>query len=698
MHWLLLATFVAYFFVVIGVGAYFYNKSAKMDEYFLADRQLNPYVVALSAQASDMSGWLLMGLPGAILLAGVGEVWVGIGLAIGTYFAWLLIAKRLRVYSEKADNSITISEYFSNRFSENRTLLRVISGVVILVFFTFYVASAFVAGGNVLHAIFPDQSIDLLIIIGAAIIIIYTFLGGFNAVCWTDFLQGMLMLVAIIIVPLALMGELGGVEDAWQAIQDIAAVDGGFSLNFMSVGILTIISGLAWGLGYFGMPHIMVRYMAIRDAKEIKVSRRVATVWVVIALACACLVGLVGRAWVESNGMITEPGFNPELILIYAVNNLWAVAVPVLAGVIFAALMAAIMSTADSQLLVASSAVSNDIYKHYKGEDVSDEKLVWISRGIVIVIAVIAVAIALGDNKTIMNLVSFAWAGFGAAFGPLVVLSLFWKGTNSKGAVAGIVVGFLSTILWNTFLGNGLLFSGMQFTDFPLYGLYELLPGFLLSALAIIIVSLATGGASEEIKRTFEEVDAECRATSAKIKPRTAGIAGIISALTFFLFLDLANRQAPSWSFTHLRGELNVAGGSAGVYAFIGTFVAGFIALVAFVLLMRADSDRKVRCMGLLGALAAFSFMLAGFVDMGFEAHDYFVYAALILAVVPAVAVAIRDAKEHPVFAGLTVMALIVGFAVYIGGAAAFTTSVSFALMFVLLVQSAKQFLKPCEC
>ena len=411
--WMIVA-FVLYFVVIIGVGMYFYNRSAKMNEYFLADRGLNPYVVALSAQASDMSGWLLMGLPGSILLAGVGEIWTGIGLAIGTYLAWLIIAKRLRVYSEKANNSITISEYFSNRFKEHGTVIRILCGVIILVFFTVYVASAFVAGGNTLLAIFPEGEYKTLMLVGAVIVIIYTFLGGFKAVCWTDFFQGLLMLVAVIIIPLALAGELGGVEDAADALKSISGSDPNFSLDFISCGWIAIVSGLAWGLGYFGMPHIAVRYMSIKDPNEIKISRRVATVWVVISLACACLIGLVGRAWAVSQGLITDTGvvsegFNPELIFIEAVNTLWAVSVPALAGVLFAALMAAVMSTSDSQLLVASSAVSNDIYKHFKGENLSDVKLVWISRIIIIIIAILAAYIALDPESSIMNLVSFAW-------------------------------------------------------------------------------------------------------------------------------------------------------------------------------------------------------------------------------------------------------------------------------------------------
>ncbi len=510
MEFWMIAAFVLYFIVIIGVGMYFYNRSAKMDEYFLAERGLNPYVVALSAQASDMSGWLLMGLPGSILMAGVGQTWIAIGLAIGTYLAWLIVAKRLRTYSEKANNSITISEYFSNRFKEHASAIRILCGIVILVFFTVYVASAFVAGGTTLQAIFPEAEYRTMMLVGAAIVIVYTFLGGFKAVCWTDFFQGMLMLVAVVIIPLALMGELGGFSDAVDAIKNIADVDSNFTLDFVSCGWIVILSGLAWGLGYFGMPHIAVRYMSIRNPEEIKISRRVATVWVVITLACACFIGLIGRAWAQSEGLMADPDFSAQRIFIYAVNGLWEVSFPVLAGILFAALMAAVMSTSDSQLLVASSAVSNDIFKHFKGEALPEEKLVWISRAIIILVAVIAALIALDPDSSIMNLVSFAWGGFGAAFGPLVILSLFWKRTNGKGAIAGILTGFLTVVLWNTFLGDGIITTRFLL-DTPITGVYELLPGFIFAMIAIVVVSLLTNEPDAETIATFEEVDRECR-------------------------------------------------------------------------------------------------------------------------------------------------------------------------------------------
>ena len=637
----MLAAFVAYFVIIIGIGAYFYNKTAKMKEYFLADRALNPYVVALSAQASDMSGWLLMGLPGSILVAGVGEVWTGIGLAIGTYFAWLVIAKRLRMYSEKFNNSITISEYFSNRFKDQATVLRILCGVTLLVFFTFYVASAFVAGGTTLQAIFPGSDYTMLMIAGAVIVIVYTFLGGFKAVCWTDFFQGLLMLVAIVIVPLALAGQLGGIEEASEAVKSIAGHDSAFSLDFISCGWIAIVSGLAWGLGYFGMPHIAVRYMSISNPEEIKTSRRVATIWVVISLGCACLIGLVGRAWAEAQGLIAYDGsemvfvdgFNPEHIFIEAVNSIWAVSVPALAGVLFAALMAAVMSTADSQLLVASSSVSNDIYKHFKGSDVSEEKLVWISRAIIIVIAIIAAFIALDPTSSIMNLVSFAWAGFGAAFGPLMILSLFWKRTNGKGAVAGIVVGFLTIILWNTFLRSGILTTA-YIMDTPITGLYELLPGFAAAFIAIVVVSLLTAKPDDETLQMFDEVNKSCKMTSTRIGGKFTAAMAIISAALFFGFIYGAYRSVDGIDFAATTiSDLSIAGGITGVYAFVATFVAGF-----FIMLFAYGALRtKLSCTTTSGAIVllfagAFA-MTSGLIDSGYAIHAYAEMIFLVLAI-----------------------------------------------------------------
>ena len=690
--WMIVA-FLLYFVVIIGVGMYFYNRSAKMNEYFLADRGLNPYVVALSAQASDMSGWLLMGLPGSILLAGVGEIWTGIGLAIGTYLAWLVIAKRLRVYSEKANNSITISEYFSNRFKEHGTVIRILCGVIILVFFTVYVASAFVAGGNTLLAIFPEGEYKTLMLVGAVIVIVYTFLGGFKAVCWTDFFQGLLMLVAVIIIPLALAGELGGVEDAADALKSISGSDPKFSLDFISCGWIAIVSGLAWGLGYFGMPHIAVRYMSIKDPNEIKISRRVATVWVVISLACACLIGLVGRAWAVSQGLITDTGvvsdgFNPELIFIEAVNTLWAVSVPALAGVLFAALMAAVMSTSDSQLLVASSAVSNDIYKHFKGENISDVKLVWISRIIIIIIAILAAFIALDPESSIMNLVSFAWGGFGAAFGPLMILSLFWKRTNGNGAIAGILTGFVTVVLWNTFFRSGIITKEF-IMDTPVTGVYELLPGFILAFIAIVVVSLLTSKPDEASYATFAAVDEECRRTGFKFSGKFAAFLGIVAAAVFFIAI-LIGYGVNDDGFAISVSELSIIDGGPEVCAFIALFVGGFfLALFGFAVYALKRSDVSSLAGVLMGA-AGIALMVVGFLDQSFEVHDIALYIFAMLGLAAVAAMALEDfAKKHRMTAGLMAIAVVIGLGMYLKD-----VSWTFSLMTIVFAAVIAQSLK----
>ncbi len=495
----ILVGFAIYFTIMMGIGYYFYKKSKNMSDYLLGGRTLGPYVSALSAQASDMSGWLLLGLPGSIYAGGLGGVWVGIGLAIGSYLAWLIVAKRIRVYSKKAGDSITLSEFFSNRFKDTKGLLRTVSAIIILVVFTVYVASGFVAGGNVFMAIFDGVDYTAAMLIGAAVIVVYTFLGGFKAVCWTDFLQGMLMLVAIVIVPLAAIGELGGWDNVSGILNDVGKdFLNIFYLNGEPLAGIAIISSLAWGLGYFGMPHIIVRYMAIEKPNDIKVARRISLLWITIALTFACLMGLVARAY---NGDIA----NPETAFIVLVGAMFA---PIIMGILYSALMAAIMSTADSQLLVVSSAVVNDIYSKYTSKDLSENQLMWISRGIVVVVAVIAALLALDSNGSIMSLVSYAWAGFGAAFGPIVLLSLFWRRFNNKGAVAGMIVGFVTIVLWNTFLvSGGIIGSG----SLCLYntGIYELLPGFIFAMITAIVVSLLTEEPSQEVYDEFDAVEAE---------------------------------------------------------------------------------------------------------------------------------------------------------------------------------------------
>ena len=496
--------FILYFVVVLGIGYYFYNRTHNMEDYVLGGRELNPYVSAMSAQASDMSGWLLLGLPGAIFVAGLGEIWIGIGLAIGSYLAWLFVAKRLRVYSEKCGNALTVPEFFSNRFRDEKGYLRLVSSIVILVFFTFYVTSGFVSGGNVFVSIFGDIDYKVAVWITAGIIVVYTFMGGFKAVCWTDFVQALLMLIAIIVVPMAALGHING---GWDHMIDIVNAevphftslfwDGGEPLT-----AIVLISCLAWGLGYFGMPHIIVRYMAIKNPEEVKVARRVGTAWIVIALIGAALIGMIGHGWAVANGV---PVTNPERIFLEIIGS--GMFVSVIAGVLYAALMAAVMSTADSQLLVASSAVTNDLYAKYSKKDVSDEKLMWISRGLVVAVALLAAVFAMDENSSIMSLVSFAWSGFGAAFGPIMILALFWKRINAKGALAGMLTGFIVDVIWNTFFKAGGIIPGLLKVDWCVWnsGLYELAPAFILALIAAVIVSLLTEEPSEEMQKEFDE-------------------------------------------------------------------------------------------------------------------------------------------------------------------------------------------------
>ena len=506
MDILILVAFVLYFVFVLAMGMYFYRRSKNIEDYVLGGREMNPYVTALSAQASDMSGWLLMGLPGAIFAFGLGEVWIGIGLAVGSYLAWLIIAKRLRNYSEKCDNALTVPQYFSNRFKDEKGILRVICGIVILVFFTFYVTSGFVAGGNLFVVIFGgDVDFEVAVIITAAVIVGYTFLGGFKAVSWTDLVQGLLMILALIVIPLSMMGVIDG---GWGEIVDVANAEVHNFTNIMydggsAIGVVALVSLLAWGLGYFGMPHILVRYMAIRDPEEVKVARRVGTLWVVIALASVCIIAMMARAFIAEGHMVY--GGNSETVIIDIINS--GLFPSIVAGVLFAAIMAAIMSTADSQLLVASSAVANDLYDKFTKKELSDQKLMWISRIAVVAVALIAMALALGENKSIMSLVSFAWAGFGSAFGATMLMSLFWKRINRQGAIAGIVVGALTAILWNIFMLEGGALSVAFSLDCCIYNteMYELLPGFVFSMIAIVVVSLLTPEPSEEMNKEFDE-------------------------------------------------------------------------------------------------------------------------------------------------------------------------------------------------
>ncbi|MBS4899284.1 MAG: sodium/proline symporter PutP [Clostridiales bacterium] len=493
--WIILA-FVIYFGVMIGIGFLSMSKNNSSEEYFLGGRSLNGFVAALSAQASDMSGWLLMGLPGSVYALGTGQIWIAIGLFIGTVCNWLFISTRLRRYTIVADNAVTLPQYFGNRFKEGRRFLLLVSAVAILIFFLVYTASAFSAGGQLFATVFGiDYHIAL--IIGACVIVVYTLLGGFKAVCDTDFVQGTVMLIALIAVPIIAYGMIHGnvAGNVPQGIHFLDPLyDGGKPISAVS-----IISQLGWGLGYCGMPHILVRFMAVKNNKELNKAKVVGISWVAASLLFAVFIGIIGRSYLKTD--LAAAGSQEKVFLNMIIDiftkdfNL-----PIIAGIFLCGALAAIMSTADSQLLVTGSCVTEDIYQGFMKRRPSDKKAVWISRVVVLIIAGLALFIAWNPNNSIMGLVSDAWAGLGSAFGPTVLLSLYWKRINTKGAIAGIAVGATTVLIWDyiPLVGGQTLYAAT--------GLYSLIVGFGLSTLAILIFSLATKAPSQEVLDEFERV------------------------------------------------------------------------------------------------------------------------------------------------------------------------------------------------
>lgn len=498
--WILVA-FVLYLLMMIVIGAIYSKKSSNTEEYFLGGRNLGGFVAALSAQASDMSGWLLMGLPGAIFVWGIngGDGWCAVGLLIGTILNWLIVASRLRKYTIKAGNAVTLPMFFENRYRDQKRLLMLISSIVIVIFFAVYCASALAAGGKLFQSIFGvDYKIALTL--GALVILIYTFLGGFMAVCVTDFIQGTLMLIALLAVPICavLFMDKAGLSVS-AGLADAIAQNPGFINMFHGATPVGVISGLAWGLGYFGMPHILVRFMAVKSEKEMTKSKGVAITWVTISLVMAAVIGIVGRAYMDYEAM---NAIGTEKIFIEMIKKVFTVEMnaPIVAGIFLCGILAAIMSTADSQLLVSASAVAEDIYKGVIKKDASDKKVMMISRATIVVIAIIAFLIAWNPDSSVMALVSDAWAGLGSAFGPLVLLSLFWKRTNIQGAVAGLVSGAAVVILWDYIP----LVAGEALKTTT--GLYSLAVGFPVSLICIIVVSLLTKAPAKEIVDEFDAV------------------------------------------------------------------------------------------------------------------------------------------------------------------------------------------------
>ena len=485
--------FVLYFVLVLGIGIFFFIKSQgneSEEEYFLGGRKMGPFVTAMSAQASDMSGWLLMGLPGSILAFGLGKAWIGIGLAIGTSLNWIFTAKRLRKFSKAYGNSITLPEYLQNRFYSKNRVLSVLCAVVFLIAFTIYVASAFVSGATVFTSLVPSLSNSTAMIIFAVVILLYTFLGGYRAVCYTDFFQGILMLIALLSVPI-IMVVTEDLNTATLATDYTNINDGtvySFTTNVFSASWQEIVSGLAWGLGYFGMPHILVRFMGIEKPSQIKKSASVAIVWVILTLGAAMIMAYLGR-------MVVAPDLLPEglqkTIFIVLSRRYFPAFI---SGILLAAIIAAAMSTADSQLLVASSSFTNDIYKPIIRKEASEKELLWVARGVVVVVAIVAYFIASSKGsgaQAIMDMVENAWGLFGAAFGPTVILSLTWKRFNQAGAIAGISVGAIVDLVWY----NVDVLSNT--------GIYEILPGAVIGCIAAVIVTLVTPAPSAEIEKTF---------------------------------------------------------------------------------------------------------------------------------------------------------------------------------------------------
>ncbi len=493
-----------YLLIMIFIGASFMRKNNNSEDYFLGGRSLNGFVAALSAGASDMSGWMLMGLPGSIYALGTGQVWIGVGLMLGTIANWLIVAGPLRKYTIKANNSLTLPEFFVNRYRDDKKVLLGLSSAVIVIFFVVYTASAFSAGGKLFNSVF-GMDYHLALIIGALVILTYTFMGGFLAVCTTDFIQGLLMLFAVIFVPMIALINMGPSNFTANLVS--TGVDPSSFLNPMQEGgakitVVSILSSFAWGLGYFGMPHILVRFMAIKDKEELKKSKSIAIVWVILGLAFACFIGVLGRAYLAAKFGAMD---DSEKVFIEMIKKVFTedTNIAVLAGLFIAAILAAIMSTADSQLLVASSAVSEDLYKGIIKKDASESSVLNVGRGATVAVAIIALLIAWNPDSSVMALVSDAWAGFGAAFGPLVLCSLFWRRTNFAGAFAGIFTGALTVIVWDYIP----LMQGATIGNAT--GLYSLLPGFIISLIAIVVVSLCTKAPSEEITKEFDEVKAE---------------------------------------------------------------------------------------------------------------------------------------------------------------------------------------------
>lgn len=484
----MLITFVIYIAAMVLIGLVAYLRTRNFSDYILGGRSLGSFVTALSAGASDMSGWLLMGLPGAIYLSGLSESWIAIGLIAGAWLNWLFVAGRLRVQTEHNGNALTLPDYFTTRFEDNSRILRVFSALVILVFFTIYCASGIVAGARLFESTF-GMSYETALWAGAAATIAYTFVGGFLAVSWTDTVQATLMIFALILTPIVVMLATGGVDTTFLAIEANDPTNFDMLKGASFVGVISL---LAWGLGYFGQPHILARFMAADSVKSIPAARRISMTWMILCLGGAVAVGFFGIAYFSANpdvaGAVSE---NPERVFIELAKLLFN---PWIAGVLLSAILAAVMSTLSCQLLVCSSALTEDFYKAFLRKGASQRELVWVGRGMVLLISVIAIIVARDPESKVLGLVSYAWAGFGAAFGPVVIFSLVWKGMTRNGALAGMLVGAVTVVLWKQYVG---------------LGLYEIIPGFIFASLAILIFSKIGSGPTAGMLERFDAAEKE---------------------------------------------------------------------------------------------------------------------------------------------------------------------------------------------
>ncbi|NLB30920.1 MAG: sodium/proline symporter PutP [Alcaligenaceae bacterium] len=490
----ILIVFAIYIIGMMVIGYLGYRSTKDLSDFILGGRSLGPFVIALAAGASDMSGWLLMGLPGEVFSSGISASWIAIGLTIGAYINWLLVAGRLRAYTELAGNALTLSDFFANRFEDRTNVLRIVSALVILIFFTLYCASGVVASARLFESMFGWNYVTAMWL-GAFFTIAYVFIGGFLAVSWTDAIQASLMFTALVLTPIIVLSEVGGFGAASAASlqfnpQSLSLVEG--------VSAIGIISSLAWGLGYFGQPHILARFMAADSVKSIPKARRISITWMICCLAGAVAVGFFGIAYFSSPEAMTDPVTqsaaarvleNPERVFIEFSVLLFH---PLIAGLLLAAILAAIMSTLSAQLLVCSSSLTQDVYKPFIRPNASQRELVWFGRFMVLAVALVAIFLARDPSSKVLGMVSYAWAGFGAAFGPLIILSIFWPRTTAKGALAGMIVGAGTVLLWKNFANSSL---------------YEIVPGFILSAIVIIVVSLLDKKPSQSIMETFDKVD-----------------------------------------------------------------------------------------------------------------------------------------------------------------------------------------------